>query len=182
MPSFSRWSAIAARLPGRTDNEIKNVWHTHLKKKLNQNNVTIQDAKQQLKCEINVTRESELAHLNYPPGVEISRHIPMSPQSFSSDLSSVTIGETNNINVKVENMDSSDNFPEIDESFWSEPQVNENSSMPSGFLEVTEDFQQQFPVNSIDMVEPHGSPNIFYDGMEFWYDLFIRAGGIQELP
>lgn len=30
----SRWSAIAAKLPGRTDNEIKNVWHTHLKKRL----------------------------------------------------------------------------------------------------------------------------------------------------
>lgn len=30
----NRWSAIAAKLPGRTDNEIKNVWHTHLKKRL----------------------------------------------------------------------------------------------------------------------------------------------------
>ena len=29
-----RWSAIAARLPGRTDNEIKNYWNTHLKKQL----------------------------------------------------------------------------------------------------------------------------------------------------
>ena len=31
---FYRWSAIAARLPGRTDNEIKNFWNTHIRKKL----------------------------------------------------------------------------------------------------------------------------------------------------
>ncbi|KAI9116452.1 hypothetical protein K1719_012619 [Acacia pycnantha] len=30
----NKWSKIASEFPGRTDNEIKNVWHTHLKKKL----------------------------------------------------------------------------------------------------------------------------------------------------
>ncbi|KAG5406837.1 hypothetical protein IGI04_012956 [Brassica rapa subsp. trilocularis] len=30
----NKWSAIAARLPGRTDNEIKNFWNTHIRKKL----------------------------------------------------------------------------------------------------------------------------------------------------
>ncbi|KAK9758147.1 hypothetical protein RND81_01G210600 [Saponaria officinalis] len=30
----NKWSKIAAKFPGRTDNEIKNIWNTHLKKRV----------------------------------------------------------------------------------------------------------------------------------------------------
>lgn len=37
----NRWSRIARRLPGRTDNEIKNYWRTHMRKKAQESKRTI---------------------------------------------------------------------------------------------------------------------------------------------
>nr|GEX36951.1 putative homeodomain-like protein [Tanacetum cinerariifolium] len=35
----NKWSAIASRLPGRSDNDVKNRWHSHLKKRASEQNL-----------------------------------------------------------------------------------------------------------------------------------------------
>ncbi|KAK3125809.1 hypothetical protein QOZ80_7BG0609990 [Eleusine coracana subsp. coracana] len=35
----NKWSQIAAQLPGRTDNEVKNLWNSYIKKKLRQRGI-----------------------------------------------------------------------------------------------------------------------------------------------
>ncbi|KAL1556346.1 transcription factor MYB53-like [Salvia divinorum] len=50
----NKWAMIASRLPGRTDNEIKNYWNTHLRKKL-------------LRDGIDPQTHQLLTDLNFPP-------------------------------------------------------------------------------------------------------------------
>lgn len=109
----NRWSAIAAKLPGRTDNEIKNVWHTHLKKRIQHNqdqNISekICDNDEQL---VSVMDEKK----------------PSSPQQQSSSSTNISAVTTSSNNNDVSNNSSKDSatspedvLPLIDESFWSE--------------------------------------------------------------
>lgn len=53
---FCRWSLIAGRVPGRTDNQVKNHWNTHLRKKLGINK------KQQTTRKLGANNSSKLPH------------------------------------------------------------------------------------------------------------------------
>ncbi|XP_050372310.1 transcription factor MYB14-like [Argentina anserina] len=168
----NRWSAIAARLPGRTDNEIKNVWHTHLKKRLQKHDNTTSPT-----CSTsNLT--SQYAEPEYVHFESATSHASVSPQpSSSDDVSSVTEASAamgHNM-IKDEKFELDATFPHIDDSFWSEALSADNSSdIPLEFLEGANDRTQPQVL----------FPSCMGDGMEFWYDLFIKTGdgGTPELP
>ena len=78
-----RWSAIAAQLPGRTDNEVKNYWHTHLKKHVKHNNSSIADKNEDQSTNSNLSNDITIS-----PNIEdLLMEEPINnnvPQSYSA--------------------------------------------------------------------------------------------------
>ncbi|XP_072956927.1 transcription factor MYB4-like [Typha angustifolia] len=172
----NRWSAIAARLPGRTDNEIKNVWHTHLKKRLTPKQNT-QGSKKRKECgarasaasnpttALEFNAESRRQRFDSTPSV-----VSMSQeQSSSENSSSVSDSYAYNTAASKEESFSSQEVQEIDESFWSEALSMDDCA---SHLEVV--------VPSSDPFLSFGASNS--DDMDFWMRVFMEAGEMKDLP
>jgi myb proto-oncogene protein len=158
----NRWSLIAARLQGRTDNEIKNVWHTHLKKRLeskqsNQAQGTTSAPKRKAKKAVAPVSTDE-----GPTSVPVSPEQSLSTSSGATDYS---LGSSS-----LENTDSftSHEF-QIDDRFWSETLGMTVNSTGSG-METGDHFGGD-----------GASPPSSNDGMDFWVRLFMQASDMQSL-
>ncbi|XP_027348209.1 transcription factor MYB14-like [Abrus precatorius] len=157
----NRWSAIAAELPGRTDNEIKNHWHTTLKKRFQENTVTNEEVKasktkdkESKKGKDTVSNNGvTVLQVNPPATSQISDNTgSLSPLSSSSDFSSISSDHStaaSNENFMFEDdLGFLDEFTEpVSENFWTDlylDDISNNTTMPSdinGAFESTDATQ-----------------------------------------
>ncbi|KAF8053604.1 hypothetical protein N665_1393s0002 [Sinapis alba] len=151
----NRWSAIAAELPGRTDNEIKNVWHTHLKKRLNKNQNNGGVTK-----DTNITNET--THENKESVIVDAT----STQQF-------TTFEISNKNKADDMMSYEDISSLVDESFWSDVVSVDNSYNKEKMIE---DWEGLADGNS----KRYSYNNSKLYDMEFLFELFSSRPRIEE--
>ncbi|KAL1829767.1 hypothetical protein DCAR_0209138 [Daucus carota subsp. sativus] len=102
------WSAIALRLPGRTDNEIKNRWHSKLIKKQIANDMAVETM-----APIIERIEAEIDADLFPEAPDLEEDYPI-----SSDIL--------NMNVYLNDKPVPPTFADAHTSFWREPFSFEN--------------------------------------------------------
>lgn len=173
LSKFSRWSAIATRLPGRTDNEIKNFWHTHLKKKLQQ---------------IRPDTDTPITPYTRSRPVNFSSHLtpqdsahasPIFAPKLIGNISSGASSDSPAVKIKRPLKDdhtiSFQNAQEIHQKLV----ARSNFFMPGKFMGSTVLDPRlrlsSFPKSTTSPCREDGNSGTNED-MEFWYDLFIKAG------
>ena len=150
------------------------MWHTHLKKKLNQTN---SETKKRVISKPKIKRsDSNSSTITQSESASACT-------TSSSDFSSVTVGERKDIKSEdIESME--ETMAVIDESFWSEAAALDETStdMKSSSLTISNEMLPHEYPDEI-LPESHGDYNSnLDDGMDFWYDIFIRTGDQIELP
>ncbi|KAK9266352.1 hypothetical protein L1049_023943 [Liquidambar formosana] len=161
----NKWSAIAAQLPGRTDNEIKNHWHTNLKKRLKENPAAYEakvESDDVFECETNQEKELEPKNsIQGPLTHQILESSPMSPQQSSSEASSMstdTPAITSTNMVTCDNGASMEKYEELSGNFWTEPFVADSAYNRIDFLAPLAEPGYLFPhspVSSGEMLCPY---------------------------
>ncbi|KAJ0017911.1 hypothetical protein Pint_10789 [Pistacia integerrima] len=176
-----KWCIIASRLPGRTDNEIKNYWHTRLNKKRlkNKRKPTTETQTAAIRANQKHSSEGGSSSINAPYASNFDNYkaSPMSSKLSTDDYSSLSSDPTSEIYQKQileEKIDLFEAYRELqsllEQSFSMEGLYMDEGygATGPGFMGPTSQgefsdeelqnlLEQPFPVEGLDMMDGHGA-------------------------
>ncbi|KAK7355925.1 hypothetical protein VNO80_15189 [Phaseolus coccineus] len=179
----NRWSAIAAKLAGRTDNEIRNVWNTHLKKRSQQDKDTKRNHSL-VRTQISKQQQQPVNALPTDHVIQTTEKKALSsPECASSDVSTLTTSTTcecdhnsagaihyqHHLPVKAES---------LDDDFWSQV-LSPGNSGDTTMFPATDAADRDLQCSLSPSLTSNGvHSSSAYDNVKFWYDVYM---GEEEL-